>query len=218
MLNPFNQTVANQIASAYCNNNDICKAAVFNRLNSLFTDSIFNSFLSTLQSKAYLTANFINEGYLPNNLVRIKFQYMDVVKGDVGSINKILPTALFVRDMQPQNFNALLNIFVPGLQFVTKYPDGTILFFNPSYGYEIAYTGTPVSGGGSGDGGSSGSGSGSGDGTKPPAGTIYTPGKEIVPDQNTQQIIQKQQTSFDVNSLLIPGIAIVAFILLKDKF
>lgn len=215
MLNTLNQSIARQIANAYCEEDELCKTSLFGRLNILFTDAIFNQFLSTLQTRAYLTGNFYNEGYSRFNTVKIRFQYMDVIKGTVGYARKLVPLSLF-DNQTPAKFNALLKLFVPSLEYVTKYADGTILFFNPDYGYEIAYTGTPVVGGGS-TGGTGGTVS-TGDGGTEPAGTIYTPGSSIVPDAPTQEIISKQQNNFNVNSLLLPAVALAAVFLLKDKF
>lgn len=213
MLNNLNQSIASQIGSAYCSGEDLCKAAVFNRLNTLFNDSQFESFLSTLQSKAYLTGNFINLGYVqPGNLVNIEFRYMDVIKGTTGTARKTVPLVLF-QNQTPEKFNALLKMFVPSLYYVSKYPDGTILFVNPDYGYEIAYTGTPVIN--NEDPGNNGT---TGGDTREPSGTIYVPGKEITADPNTQQIINQKMSGFNLSSLVLPGLLLAGFFLLKDKF
>lgn len=214
MLNAFNKNISAQIAAAYCQSDEICREAVKTRLNLLFDDATFNNFLSTLNSKVYHTGNFYNLGYKPGGMVDIDFKYMDVIKGTTGHAVKRVPAALFAPPQDAQKFNALLSLFVPGLQFVKKYEDGTILFINPDFGYDIAYTGTPVVGGG---------GSGSGGGRNPndekqKPGTIYNPssGEEFktqVPPSSSSVSIG----GFDLTSLLIPGAIVLGYYFFVKK-
>lgn len=208
MLNSNNQVIARAIANAYCNSNETCKSSVYNRLNTYFDDANFFNFLATLPNRAYLVGNFIN---LDENhgMVYIQFKYFDVVKGDAGEAKKNVPMILFTQD----NMQAVLSIFLPGLIFVKKNSDNSILFINPNYGYNIAYTTDPTSGGGgSGDETRGGSNSGNESG----GGKIIVPSNDM-PGSNTVYQVPAASSGFDFNSLLIPGAILAGLYFLMNK-
>jgi len=196
MLNANNQIIARSIGAAYCNANLVCQDSLFNRLNTFFDDNSFLSFLATLQSRAYLIGGFENLGSLPGELVKIKFVYFDVISGAAGSGIKVVPAVLFTQN----NFEAILQSFDSSLHFVKKNTDGSIIFFNSSQGYEIAYTTTPTPGGGE----------------------LNTGGAIIVPDELTPGGVNVIETpaatsGFNLNDLLIPGAILAGLYLVMKK-
>ena len=198
MLNSNNQIIARAIANAYCNSNETCKNSVYNRLTSYFDDANFFNFLATLPNRAYLIGSFVNEGETAGGLVKINFKYFDIIKGDAGEVRKIIPMLLFTQ----KNFQAILSIFLPGLIWVKQNADNSTMFINPNYGYNIAYTTDPTSGGGSGSGSGNENGGSNSGGNE--GGKIIVPSNDM-PGSNTVYQVPAASSGFDLTSLLIPG-------------
>jgi hypothetical protein len=200
MLNTNNKAIARAIGAAYCGTNTVCAESLFNRLNTYFDDETFISFLSTLQSRAYLVGGFQNLGYLPGGLVKIKFVYFDIISGANGEGLKILPNAFFVEN----NIDKIIKVFDASLFFVKQNSDNSTLFYNSSQGYNIAYIQTPSSGGNTGNTGNTGT------------------GNIVVPDLTTPGNVNAIQTpiassGFDYQSLIIPGAVLAGLYLLMKK-
>jgi hypothetical protein len=212
MLNELNQSIASQIASLYCpeGSMSLCESSLKARLNTYFDNTTFQYFLANLQSKGFFSIQ-LKQMSSPNHVGDAVFRLntLDVVRGNQSQVDKIFPAAWFING----DINRCLRVFDQGFEVVKSLVTGGYLVSNSNFGYEIAYTGTPVGGGST---GSTGSG-GSGDETRTPPGTVYVPGNDITPDPQTQTILQKQ-SSFDMNSLLIPGLLVAGILLLKDKF
>lgn len=192
MLNANNQIIAQTIASAYCSNDDTCRASVFNRLNNYFDNENFSQFIATLPNRAYLIGNFINKGE-QFNIVTIEFKYFDVITGVSGSATKRVPMSLFTDN----RFDLILKIFVDSLIYVKKNSDNSILFINPDYGYNIAYTTNPTSGG-------NGGGTGGGNNGDERGGTLIVPSNQA-PNEYQALNVPQVSSGFDFSSFIIPG-------------
>jgi len=206
MLNASNKNIALAIARAYCDDNTICQDSLFNRLNLFFDDSTFQSFLSTLSSRAYLVGGFQNLGTMPGGAVKIKFVYFDVISGGSGSGIKIVPAILF----EQNRFDEILKGFDQNLFFVKQNSDNSTLFYNASQGYNIAYTTDPTSGGETG-GGNPGDGGTTGGGGI----IIKTPVNYLDPPAQTP--VENVFKGFDYQSLLIPGTVLVGLYFLMNS-
>jgi hypothetical protein len=208
MLNNSSKNIALAIARAYCNNDALCQDSLFNRLNENFNDQQFASFVSTLSSRAYAVATIsLVQPVVPMKF-KILFSYFDVVTGAAGSFPLIVPMSV----ISSKNYTAILNSARPGLTLNGVISDLKILFSSSDYGYNIAYTTTPTSGGG----GTGGGGNPGGDGGEVGNGQIIvTPG--LTP--NSPAVVTPVQNVFsglDIQSLIIPGmVALAAYMLFK---
>ena len=194
MLNSINTGIAVAISKAYCSSADIiCKSSLLARLTRTFDDATFNNFISTLSSKAYLTGSlqYLSLKTIPVvGWVRtIKFTYRDVITGQQGEVTKVLPMVMIDALTNSNNWHAVLNVFKNNLTFLKKNTDGTILFINNDYGYNIAYTTNPNIGGGG----------------------IVVTDPEYNPENNTGNNqttipINKDSQSLNINSYIVPGL------------
>lgn len=206
MLNSINTGIAVAISKAYCSSADIiCKSSLLARLTRTFDDATFNNFISTLSSKAYLTGSlqYLSLKTIPVvGWVRtIKFTYRDVITGQQGEVTKVLPMVMIDALTNSNNWQAVLNVFKNNLTFLKKNTDGTILFINNDYGYNIAYTTNPNIGGGG----------------------IVVTDPEYNPENNTGNNqntipINKDSQSLNINSYIVPGLlAIGLYFFLGQK-
>lgn len=197
MLNTANKNIAEQISNIYCQTDAVCKAGVEARLNQ-FDNATFTSFLSTLQTKAYLFAWFINQGSVQTTSglgIKTLFKYQDVISGGYGEAIKIIPHQWFIDN----DMNRILFKFVDNgtVRWVKLLDDSsTGLITNSSYGYPISLTTTPTPGGG---------GSGSGGGTIVVTTQTQTPNGSVI----TQT---PEKTGFDLSKIFGSDLSIVAIV------
>jgi hypothetical protein len=218
MLNAANKNIALAIASAYCNNNTVCKESLFNRLNQYLNDSSFPNFLSDLPSRKYGVAQFrlplIKHPY--QNVYAGKIFMMDLVDGSSGewpffiSGEKYNPS---VTDWK----KSIEGISIASLRFEYIVGNQIVYSSNEHGGYPISYTTDPTISGGYPGGGYPGGGDpGGGDpGGGDPGGGDPGGGKIIVENGNpsspiTVQPVMKVFSGFDYQNLLIPGVIILA--------
>lgn len=203
MLNASNKIIARAIATAYCNANLVCQDSLFSRLNNFLDDNSFALLLSELTSRRFAVASFS----LPMSYNRIKnkyysvFSFMDIINGEASNVPVEIDAAYY----NPNNTDwkkTLESVNRPYLRF-EKIVGNKILFSSAQHGgYNIAYTTTPGTGGGTPGGG--------------------TPGGEITikdPETNMPASIQVPAvtSSFNLQSLLIPGAILAGLYLVMKK-
>jgi hypothetical protein len=221
MLNAANKNIALAIANAYCSNNELCKTSLFNRLNNIFTDSEFVSFLGSLPIKTYKLGRFQTRPVsgIQSHLIDVDLIYSDVITGTNQTFTKRVPKIVF------NNYNNEQKLFLikSNFSFIKSDPGG-ILFSIPGVGYNIAYVVDPISGGGSTSGGGYYPGAAGHweNGTWYPDTTgggsiiINDPLKNPINGNPKTVIPVKEVFTMDLQKFLIPGLIVVAgFLYLK---
>jgi len=206
-----------QIATLFCDADQICEASVFSRLKNYLDDSNFGLFLGSINSRQWYYGNFD----LPAVWIKNKgfwqtyFNYTNILSGQSGRSAVILRPEFY--NPNSTDWKKVIEATnKPYLEFVSIV--GNKIVFNSSElgGYGIAFVPSQPS---SGSGMTTGSGSTGQTTTGSGNITVVTPsGTTAQQNPNTGQIVGTNNfklADFDFQKLVIPGLLIAGFFIAK---